>query len=93
MELCNIRHDQERRRFETSVDGRDCELDYRLSNGVMTITHTGVPTPIGGRGIAAQMTRFALETARTNGWRVVPACSYAAAFMQRHPEFDDLRTR
>ena len=91
MQLCEISHDAERRRFQTRVDGYDCELDYRISNRVMTITHTGVPAPIGGRGIAAQMTRFALETARTNGWKVVPACSYAAAFMQRHPEFDDLR--
>jgi len=93
MELCEIRHDVERRRFGTTVEGHECELDYRLSGKVMTITHTGVPAPVGSRGIAAQMTRFALETARTNGWQVVPACSYAAAFMQRHPEFDDLRRR
>jgi predicted GNAT family acetyltransferase len=36
------------------------------------------------------MTRFALETARTNGWKVVPACSYAAAFLRRNPDFEDL---
>jgi predicted GNAT family acetyltransferase len=93
MNLCSVRHDAERRRFETTVDGYDCEIDYRLNGKVMTITHTGVPAPVGGRGIAAEMTRFALETARTNGWKVVPACSYAAAYMQRHPEFDDLRPR
>jgi len=93
MNLCSVRHDAERRRFETTVDGHDCEIDYRLNGKVMTITHTGVPAPVGGRGIAAEMTRFALETARTNGWKVVPACSYAAAYMQRHPEFDDLRPR
>ena len=93
MNLCTVRHDAERRRFETTVNGHDCEIDYRLSGKVMTITHTGVPTPVGGRGIAAELTRFALETARANGWQVVPACSYAAAYMQRHPEYDDLRTR
>jgi predicted GNAT family acetyltransferase len=93
MNLCSVRHDAERRRFETTVDGYDCEIDNRLSGTVMTITHTGDPAPDGGRGIAAEMTRFALETARTNGWKVVPACSYAAAYMQRHPEFDDLRPR
>jgi len=93
MQVCEITHDAERHRFATTVEGYGCELDYKLSGKVMTITHTGVPAPIGNRGIAAQMTRFALETARTNGWQVVPACSYAAAFMQRHPEFDDLRRR
>jgi predicted GNAT family acetyltransferase len=90
MALCTVRHFPERRRFETTVDGHDCEIDYRLANGVMTITHTGVPPAVEGRGIAAEMTRFALETARTNGWKVVPACSYAAAFLRRNPEFEDL---
>lgn len=91
MNLCTVRHHPERQRFETTVDGHDCEIDYRLSNGIMTITHTGVPRAVEGRGIAGEMTRFALETARTKGWKVVPACSYAAAFMSRHPEFNDLR--
>jgi predicted GNAT family acetyltransferase len=91
MALCEVRHLPERRRFETLVDGHKCEIDYELANGVMSITHTGVPSAVGGRGIAAELTRFALETARVNGWKVVPACSYAAGYMQRHPEFDDLR--
>lgn len=91
MVLCTIRHYPERGRFETSIDGHDCEIDYRLDGKVMSITHTGVPAAVGGRGIAAEMTRFALETARTHGWKVVPACSYAEAYMRRHPEFDDLR--
>ena len=86
-----IRHDAAEHRFSVVVDGHVAEIDYHMSGNTMAITHTGVPAPVGGRGIAAQMTRFALETARTNGWKVVPACSYAAAFMQRHPEFDDLR--
>lgn len=91
MNLCEVTHHPSRQRFETTVDGHGCEIDYRLANGVMTITHTGVPSTVGNRGIAAEMTRVALETARANGWQVVPACSYAAAYMQRHPEFDDLR--
>ena len=93
MDACEVTHDESRHRFATKVDGHECELDYRIANGVMTITHTGVPAPVGGRGIAGAMTRTALETARTKGWQVVPACSYAAAYMQRHPEFDDLRRR
>ncbi|WP_345782598.1 N-acetyltransferase, partial [Dokdonella sp.] len=39
-------------RFETTVDGVLCVLEYRLRGDVMTITHTGVPDAVGGRGIA-----------------------------------------
>jgi hypothetical protein len=67
-----------------------CVLDYHLNDAVMTITHTGVPTAVGGQGIAAALTKVALETARQNKWRVVPTCSYAAVYIKRHPEYADL---
>jgi predicted GNAT family acetyltransferase len=86
-----IQHDSHRHRFEAHVDGIACVLDYLLDGSVMTVTHTIVPQAVGGRGIAADLTREAMETARRQGWKVVPACSYAQAWMQRHPEYADLR--
>jgi uncharacterized protein len=77
-------------RFEATVDGVLCVLEYRLSGRVMTITHTGVPEQVGGRGIAADLSRAAFETARSEGWKVVPACSYASAYIKKHPEYQDL---
>ena len=85
-----IRHDRAARRFETRVEDVPCLLEYALAAGVMTITHTEVPAAVGGRGIAAALVQQALATARAEGWKVVPACSYAAAWMQRHPEHHDL---
>lgn len=85
-----IQHETGAQRFVVVVDGVECELVYRLHDGVMTITHTGVPEAVGGRGIAGDLTKFAFETARANGWKVVPACSYASAWIQRHPEHADL---
>jgi hypothetical protein len=86
----DIRHLIAAHRFEATVDGFLCELDYDLQGQVMTIMHTGVPKDVGGRGIASELVRAALEKARREGWRVVPACSYARAWMERHPEFADL---
>ncbi|RUL69580.1 GNAT family N-acetyltransferase [Dyella choica] len=86
-----IRHLAAGHRFETTVEGVVCELEYSLRGPVMTITHTGVPEQVGGRGIAGELVRTALETARREGWRVVPACSYAKLWMERHPVFSDLR--
>lgn len=85
-----IQHDRVAHRFETRVEDMPCLLDYTLASGVMTITRTEVPAAVGGRGIAAALVQQAMVTARAEGWRVVPACSYAGAWLQRHPEYHDL---
>lgn len=82
--------DTAKHRFELAVEGHMAVLDYQLEEGRMVITHTGVPEAIGGRGIAGVLTRAALDHARAQGWTVVPACAYAAAFMRRHGEYADL---
>lgn len=74
------------------LDGSLSVLEYTLSGSLMTITHTGVPTALRGRGLAGKLTRFALDIARGQGWRVRPLCSYADAFIQAHPEYQDLLT-
>jgi predicted GNAT family acetyltransferase len=84
--VSSISHDPGAHRFGTEVDGSRAELDYTLADGVMTITHTGVPPAIGGRGIAAQLMEAALSAARAAGWSVNPACSYAKSYLEKHPQ-------
>lgn len=83
-------HHRTGRRFEIIEDGHSCVLDYRLEAGIMTITHTRVPAAVGGRGIAADLVAAAFAAARDEGWKVRPACSYAAAWAERHPAQADL---
>jgi hypothetical protein len=85
-----IEHNTAQSRFEWTEDNTLSVLDYVLNDQIMTITHTGVPEAVGGRGIAADLTRTALDTARANGWSVRPQCSYAATYIKRHPEYQDL---
>ncbi|MEO8810224.1 MAG: GNAT family N-acetyltransferase [Rhodanobacter sp.] len=86
-----IEHNRDAQRFEARVEDLLCELDYSLSDKLMTITHTGVPSEVGGHGVASALTQAAMDAARAEGWKVVPACSYARAWMTRHPQYDDLR--
>jgi uncharacterized protein len=81
-----VSHDPDARRFTTEVDGSRAQLDYTLAGRNMTITHTLVPPEIGGRGIAAELMSAALSAARAAGWSVTAACSYAAAYMAKHPQ-------
>jgi uncharacterized protein len=82
-----IEQDMVRQRFTMQVGAHLCVLDYRIADGRMTITHTGVPVAVGGRGIAAALTLAAFEFARQQRLKVVPACSYAASWVQRHPQW------
>jgi predicted GNAT family acetyltransferase len=83
MNSIQIQHDPAAQRFSTAVEGWEAVLEYRVNDSVMCITHTGVPAPIAGRGIAAALMRAAIETASGAGWRIDPRCSYAAAFLRR----------
>jgi predicted GNAT family acetyltransferase len=86
----HVEHDRAGHRFHALVDGHRAVVDYRLVDGVMTITHTRVPDAIEGRGIAGTLTRAAMETAKADGWKVHPQCEYAAAWLERHKEYADL---
>jgi predicted GNAT family acetyltransferase len=86
-----ITHDPDRQRFETEVDGHLAHADYELRDQVMHFTSTQVPSEIGGRGIAGKLVRYGMDHARERGYGVVPACSYVAAWLERHPEYQDLR--
>ena len=85
-----VSHEPSNHRFVIDSDGEQAVLDYRLESEVMTITHTGVPGALSGRGLAGEMTKAAFETARSEGWRVIPACSYAARWADKHNEFSDV---
>jgi len=77
-------------RFEINVEGLTAIAEYEDRGDFLAITHTFVPEPLRGRGLAAMLVNAALEYARANGKKVDPVCSYAARFMEQHPEFADL---
>ncbi|MBS1840033.1 MAG: N-acetyltransferase [Acidobacteria bacterium] len=90
LDKLEIKHNEAARRFEADLQGSLAVLEYMLVPGRMLIQHTEVPQELEGRGIAAKMTRVALEYARSQKLEVVPACSYTASFMAKHPEYNDL---
>ncbi len=87
----DIHHLPDAGRFEARVEGHTCEVDYRLQGGLMLITHTGVPRPLEGRGLAAALVHHALVWARSEGLKVRPVCSYVQVYMRRHPEWQVLQ--
>ena len=77
-------------RFEVEVEGETAFAEYRLRNGVLTLPHTLVPDALEGRGIAKALATTALGYARDNGLVVRPTCRFIAAYIARHPEWQDI---
>lgn len=85
-----VRDDPTRRRYELDIDGALAFIDYRRSGRTVEMTHAEVPVELRGGGIGSEMARGALLLVRERGERVIPLCPFVAAYMRRHPEFDDL---
>lgn len=85
-----VTHNEAQQRFELVVDGARALLTYHRFPDRIALLHTEVPQPFEGHGLAAKLSRSALDFARANGLRVVPLCPYVSSFIRKHPEYQDL---
>ena len=77
-------------RFELAEAGDVAFADYRREPGRLVIFHVEAPPALRGTGAAGRLMDGVLAAARAEGLRVVPLCSYAAAYIRRHREHQDL---
>ena len=85
-----ITHNPAEHRFETWIDGQLSKLDYIQEGNDFVITHVGVYPELRGQGVAGRIVQVGLEYAKAHSLRVIPMCSYAAAYIRRHPEYLEL---
>lgn len=83
-------HDIENQKFYVVVDGLESHLEYAKMNNVLNLNHTYVPNALRGKGIAGKIVKAALTYAEENNLKIIPSCSYVAAYIQRHTEYEAL---
>jgi predicted GNAT family acetyltransferase len=78
--------------YRAEVPGSDAvgRLTWVARGNARIADHTLVPPEIGGKGIAAALVDALVADAKSQGFKIVPACSYVAAQFKRHPEWSDL---
>jgi predicted GNAT family acetyltransferase len=86
-----VRDNPERQRYELAVDGETAVMDYRIVGDVLTITHTGVPRALEGRGIGSALVKGALDQIRARNLKIVVLCWFVSGYIDRHPEYASLR--
>lgn len=82
-----INNDVAHNRVWAERDGNISEVEYIVSDGMLNIIHTFVPQALEGQGIASQLVKYAYDYALEQGLRPIATCSYARAWLKRHPEY------
>jgi predicted GNAT family acetyltransferase len=81
----------ERKRYEAHLDGELAGvLEYAVKHDRLALIHTEVRPEFEGHGVAAAITRFALDDARRRSLRVIVLCPYVRRYLETHPEDLDI---
>jgi predicted GNAT family acetyltransferase len=87
----SVKHHPEDQEFVATVDGHEAELAYsQPAPDTIDFAHTFVDEALRGKGVGEALAKEGLAYAREEGLRVKTSCEFMAAFVQRHPEYQDL---
>jgi predicted GNAT family acetyltransferase len=88
-----IRHARDAHRVEAVLeDGRVAGFaEYRRrTDTVYSFTHTEVDDEFEGQGVGSRLAAGVMQTARDEGFRIMPSCSFIRSYMRSHEETHDL---
>lgn len=87
-----VTNNPEQNRYEARIDGELAGFaEYRLSDGLITFTHTEVDPSLEGKGVGGALARSALDDVRADGSRKVkPLCPFIKGWIEKHPDYSDL---
>jgi predicted GNAT family acetyltransferase len=86
-----VRDVDERERYEISEDGELAGfVAYHRRPRLIAFVHTEIDPRFEGRGLGSVLVAGALDDARERGLAVLPFCPFVNAYIQHHPEYQDL---
>lgn len=85
-----VRHDPGNNRFYIDLGEEKAVINYKIKDDRIIFLHAGVPAAFEGKGIAARLSREALEYAKAHNFKVISLCSYISRFIERHHEYQYL---
>jgi predicted GNAT family acetyltransferase len=85
-----VRNDPDRSRYELEVGGEVVFATYRREGDRLFIRYVEAAPVLRGTGAAGRLMQGIAEIARAEELKLVPLCSYAAAWLRRHKEHRDL---
>lgn len=93
-ETLRVVHNPAENRFEMKIENHLAIVNYRQrEDGVYNLYHAGVPPELEGRGYGSQLVKGTLDLIRGEGKEFIPTCPFIAAYVRRHPEYQEFATR
>jgi len=82
-----LRNNQENKQFEANIDGTVALIEYTINDNRIFLTHTEVPSELGGKGVGSLLVKETLEEIERMNLRVIPACKFVKGYIQKNPEY------
>jgi hypothetical protein len=83
-----IHLNEDKKQFELDVNGELAIINYRLEGKVYSLIHTEVPPAHEGQGVGRKLVENTLNYIKEKGYQFEPLCSFVAAYVKRHPEWE-----
>ncbi|HEX5958951.1 MAG TPA: GNAT family N-acetyltransferase [Hyphomicrobiaceae bacterium] len=80
-------------RYVARVEGVAAEAEIVYSHAgpkLISAEHTNVPDLFRGQGLGRLLAAFMVEDARTQGFKIIPGCSFVDAERKKHPDWADV---
>jgi hypothetical protein len=77
-------------RFEIATGDQITFATYRLDKNTLYIDYVFAPEELRGSGVAGKLMEEIAQHARKENLKIVPICGYAAMWLKRHKEHQDL---
>ncbi|SDS86880.1 hypothetical protein SAMN04488570_2904 [Nocardioides scoriae] len=89
-----VTRDEAASRWEIRVDDQLVGFAaYQRTPDEIVFTHTEIDEGHEGEGLGGRLVRAALDDVRAEGLRALPICPFVQAFLDRHPDYQDLDSR
>ncbi len=80
-------NNEEKMRYEVTVNNHLAFIDYTRSGSQITLVHTEADPALAGTGAASALVEKTLQHIEDNGFTTLPFCPYVFAFIKKRPEW------
>lgn len=93
-ENLQVVHNAVANRFEMDIEGKKALVNYQKRGAdTYNLYHAEVPPEFEGRGFGSLLVKGVLEQIKTDGKLFIPTCPFIAAYVRRHPEYQEFLAR